>query len=93
MRRVDHHGIRLEDFPFDSRGSEDLLFFGRIHPDKGVAEAITAARRTGRRLIMAGIVQDRSYHDEHVAPELEQVTEQKVTWRSRRDFEWFTVDH
>jgi len=30
-----HHGIRLEDFPFDPHGSEDLLFFGRIHPDKG----------------------------------------------------------
>jgi len=27
-------------------GSEDLLFFGRIHPDKGAAEAIAAARRT-----------------------------------------------
>jgi glycosyltransferase involved in cell wall biosynthesis len=40
-----HHGIQLEDFPFDPDGSEDLLFFGRIHPDKGAAEAIAAARR------------------------------------------------
>jgi len=55
-----HHGIRLEDFPFDPHGSEDLLFFGRIHPDKGAAEAIAAAGRTGRRLIMAGIVQDQA---------------------------------
>jgi len=47
-----HHGIRLEDFPFDPYGSEDLLFFGRIHPDKGAAEAIAAARRAGRRLVM-----------------------------------------
>lgn len=65
-----HHGIPLEDFPFDSQGSEDLLFFGRIHPDKGAAEAITAARRSGRRLIMAGIVQDQNYHNEQVAPAL-----------------------
>ena len=50
-----HHGIRLEDFPFDPHGSEDLLFFGRIHPDKGTAEAIAAARQAGRRLVMAGI--------------------------------------
>jgi hypothetical protein len=28
-----HLGIRLEDFPFDPHGSEDLLFFGRVHPD------------------------------------------------------------
>jgi glycosyltransferase involved in cell wall biosynthesis len=66
-----HHGIRLEDFPFDPQGSEDLLFFGRIHPDKGAAEAIAAALRTGRRLVMAGIIQDRDYHNEHVAPALD----------------------
>jgi glycosyltransferase involved in cell wall biosynthesis len=66
-----HHGIRLEDFPFDPDGSEDLLFFGRIHPDKGAAEAIAAARRAGRRLVMAGIVQDQSYYDKHVAPALD----------------------
>ncbi len=59
-----HHGIRLEDFPFDPHGSEDLLFFGRIHPDKGAAEAIATARRAGRRLVMAGIVQDQDYHNE-----------------------------
>ena len=66
-----HHGIRLEDFPFDPHGSEDLLFFGRIHPDKGAAEAIAAARRAGRRLVMAGIVQDQAYHNEQVAPAID----------------------
>jgi glycosyltransferase involved in cell wall biosynthesis len=63
-----HHGIRLADFPFDPVGGEDLLFFGRIHHDKGAAEAITASHAVGRRLVMAGIVQDRAYHDVHVAP-------------------------
>ena len=67
-----HHGIPLEDFPFDPHGSEDLLFFGRIHPDKGAAEAIAAAGRAGRRLIMAGIVQDQAYHNEQVVPALDQ---------------------
>ena len=66
-----HHGIRLEDFPFDPQGGEDLLFFGRIHPDKGAAEAIAAARRSGRRLVMAGIVQDQNYYNEQVAPALD----------------------
>jgi glycosyltransferase involved in cell wall biosynthesis len=69
-----HHGIALENFPFDPRGSEDLLFFGRIHPDKGAAQAITAARRSRRRLIMAGIVQDQKYHNEQVAPALDDGT-------------------
>jgi glycosyltransferase involved in cell wall biosynthesis len=66
-----HHGIRLEDFPFDPNGSDDLLFFGRIHPDKGAAEAIAVARRAGRRLMMAGIIQDQAYHTEYVAPALD----------------------
>jgi glycosyltransferase involved in cell wall biosynthesis len=63
-----HHGIPVADFPFDPMGSGDLLFFGRIHPDKGAAEAITVAQATNRRLIMAGIVQDGGYHDRAVAP-------------------------
>jgi glycosyltransferase involved in cell wall biosynthesis len=66
-----HHGIRVEDFPFEPRGSDDLLFFGRIHPDKGAAEAIEAAHRSKRRLIMAGIIQDQIYYNEQVAPALD----------------------
>src|SRR3546814_19012315 len=56
--RTIHHGIRLEDFPFNPAGGEELLFFGRIHPAKGAAEAIAAAREPGHRLTMAGLVQD-----------------------------------
>lgn len=66
-----HHGIRLDDFAFDACGSDDLLFFGRIHPDKGAAEAIAAAARAGRRLVMAGIVQDEGYHQREVAPAID----------------------
>jgi glycosyltransferase involved in cell wall biosynthesis len=66
-----HHGIALEEFPFDPLGGEDLLFFGRIHPDKGAAEAIEAARLSGRRLVMAGIVQDQAYYERQVAPAID----------------------
>ena len=66
-----HHGIPLDDFPFDPVGSEDLLFFGRIHPDKGAAEAIEAARRADRRLVMAGIIQDQGYYEREVAPAID----------------------
>ncbi len=30
-----HHGIPIDDFPFDPLGSDDLHSSGRIHPDKG----------------------------------------------------------
>jgi glycosyltransferase involved in cell wall biosynthesis len=45
-----------------------LLFFGRIHPDKGAAHAVRVARATGSRLRIAGIVQDQRYFDEEVEP-------------------------
>jgi glycosyltransferase involved in cell wall biosynthesis len=61
-----HHGIPIDDFPFDAQGSEDLLFFGRIHPDKGAADAIKAAQATGRKLLMAGIIQDEGYYEREV---------------------------
>ncbi|WP_294236036.1 glycosyltransferase family 4 protein [uncultured Sphingomonas sp.] len=66
-----HHGIPIEEFPFDPAGSEDLLFFGRIHPDKGAAEAIAVAQATGRRLVMAGIVQDQGYWERDVRPHVD----------------------
>lgn len=65
-----HHGIPIDEFPLDPLGSDDLLFFGRIHPDKGAAEAIATAEAVGRHLIMAGIVQDADYHRHHVVPAL-----------------------
>jgi glycosyltransferase involved in cell wall biosynthesis len=66
-----HHGIVLDDFPFDPVGGDDLLFFGRIHPDKGAADAIEAARRAERRLVMAGIVQDQGYYERKIAPAID----------------------
>ena len=63
-----HHGIPIDEFPFDPVGSEDLLFFGRIHADKGAGEAIRAAKAANRRLVMAGLIQDEEYHAKEVAP-------------------------
>ena len=58
-------------------GSDDLLFFGRIHGDKGAAEAIAAARASGRHLHMYGIVQDTDYYEREVLPAVDGV---KVTY-------------
>jgi glycosyltransferase involved in cell wall biosynthesis len=63
-----HHGIPLDDFAFDPDGAEDLLFFGRIHPDKGASEAIAAARASGRPLHMYGVVHDALYYEREVLP-------------------------
>ncbi len=69
-----HHGIPIDDFPFHPAGSDDLLYFGRIHPDKGTAEAIAAARTSGRPLHMYGIVQDADYYEQKVMPAVDGVS-------------------
>jgi len=65
-----YNGIQLQDFTFNSTPDDYLVFIGRIHPDKGVHLAVDVARRTGRRLIIAGIIQDQEYFDEQIAPAL-----------------------
>jgi glycosyltransferase involved in cell wall biosynthesis len=66
-----HHGIDMSSFePGDGSGGY-LLFFGRIHPDKGAVEALDLADRTGLPLLLAGIVQDERYYDELVAPRVD----------------------
>jgi glycosyltransferase involved in cell wall biosynthesis len=66
-----YHGIALDEFTLRTDPDDYLLFFGRIHPDKGVVEAIEVARRVGRRLIIAGIIQDHRYFDRQVVPHLD----------------------
>jgi len=66
-----HHGIDFERFSFHERPGEYLLYFGRIHHDKGAREAIEIARRAGRRLVMAGIIQDEAYYEREVKPWLD----------------------
>jgi glycosyltransferase involved in cell wall biosynthesis len=63
-----HHGIDLEQFTFNPNPEEYLLFFGRIHADKGVYEAIQIAKKCKKKLIIAGIIQDRAYFEEKVKP-------------------------
>ena len=68
-----YHGIDLENFTFQETPGDYLLFFGRIHQDKGAAEAIQIARRTGMKLILAGVIQDRDYFSSAVEPHLDGV--------------------
>jgi glycosyltransferase involved in cell wall biosynthesis len=66
-----HHGIDVTAFPFCAEPEGYLLAFGRIHPDKGTADAIAIARRAGQRLVICGPVHDTGYHAERVAPHLD----------------------
>jgi glycosyltransferase involved in cell wall biosynthesis len=66
-----HHGIPMDEFTLRTQPDDYLLFFSRIHPDKGAREAVELARRTGEKLIIAGIVHDQAYFNEWVEPFLD----------------------
>jgi glycosyltransferase involved in cell wall biosynthesis len=66
-----YNGIDLALYPQRETRGEDLIFIGRIHPDKGVHLAIETARRSGRRLLIAGIVQDKTYFQDEIQPNLD----------------------
>lgn len=61
MQDVIHHGVDIEDYPFNKiPNNKDYLFsIGRITPDKGQDKAIEIAKKSGSRLIIAGNVQNK----------------------------------
>jgi glycosyltransferase involved in cell wall biosynthesis len=67
-----YNGIDLSLYPFQEHGGDSLIFLGRIHPDKGVHLAVEVARLSGLPLLIAGIIQDRTYFREQVEPHLGQ---------------------
>ena len=66
-----HHGIDLDALPLRIDAGEDLVVFGRVHPDKGTAVAISIAAATGRRLVICGPVQDERYFSDEVQPRID----------------------
>jgi len=65
-----YNGLDTKYFDFNGQPDDYLLYFGRIHPHKGTAEAIEIAKKSKRKLIIAGIVQDEDYFKEKIEPQL-----------------------
>src|SRR2546430_2975051 len=63
-----HHGIPLDDFPFDPAGGESLLVFGPIHFDKGAAGGVAAAGCWGPRPGSGGSIPREREFDQRVPP-------------------------
>jgi glycosyltransferase involved in cell wall biosynthesis len=69
-----HHGIDVASYAFEPRAAGgDLLFLGRFSPAKGADRAIEAARRSGRRLTLAGKVDaaDAAFFASTIEPRLD----------------------
>lgn len=66
-----YNGVDGNDFPFEMHPQDYLLFFGRIHPDKGTYEAIQIARQAGKVLLIAGLIQDDAYFEQKIRPSID----------------------
>lgn len=66
-----YHGIDLDKFTFQPAEGTYLLFFGRIHPEKGTRTCIDIAKQAHMKLIIAGIIQDRDYYKRCVEPQID----------------------
>ncbi|MBU4267415.1 MAG: glycosyltransferase family 4 protein [Acidobacteria bacterium] len=63
-----YNGINTNEFILSHEPEDYLLFFGRIHPHKGVYESIQIAKKSKRKLIISGLIQDQEYFDNKVKP-------------------------
>lgn len=63
-----YNGIKVEQFTYCEAADDYLLYFGRIHHDKGTHEAIQIAKKSGMKIIISGIIQDQNYFKERVKP-------------------------
>jgi len=63
-----YNGIDLSNLTFRAKPGKNLVWLGRIHPDKGTHLAIETAKKVGMDLIIAGIIQDHDYFDNLVKP-------------------------
>ncbi|HEX2193916.1 MAG TPA: glycosyltransferase family 4 protein [Candidatus Limnocylindria bacterium] len=58
-----HHGLPLDQAPFEPEPGDYLAFVGRVAPEKGVDEAIELARAAGMTLRMAAKVHEDAEHE------------------------------
>ena len=68
-----YNGIDVDAFSLNAHAEDYLIVIGRMSPDKGIHLAIEVARRSKRRLVLAGIVpgENKSYFEQQIQPHLQ----------------------
>ncbi|HEV3153997.1 MAG TPA: glycosyltransferase family 4 protein [Candidatus Baltobacteraceae bacterium] len=66
-----YNGIDPQEFTFNDRAGDYLVFLGRFHPEKGTHLAIEIAKRSGKQLKIAAIPQDEAYFRTYVEPHID----------------------
>jgi len=65
-----YHGLPIEKYQFNPRPQNYLLWLSKITPQKGIAEAIEIAKRSGENLIISGNILPEygDYFDYRIRP-------------------------
>ncbi|WP_316831654.1 glycosyltransferase [Pedobacter aquatilis] len=70
------NGVDMQSWKFYAEpGGDYLIWFGRIHPDKGTHIAIQAAKLAGFSIKVAGSIADQHYYQTYVAPLVDEQVE------------------
>ena len=73
---VIHNGIDLSAWKFHAKNDgEYIMWFGRIHPDKGLHLAIEASKLAGKKLKIAGAISDQHYYETQILPRIDDSVE------------------
>jgi glycosyltransferase involved in cell wall biosynthesis len=70
-KRVVYNGIDMSLFPFEGKGDDYFAWFGRISPQKGLKEAVLAAKKADVKLIASGPIDYADYFNTEVKPLLD----------------------
>ena len=70
---IAYNAIPAEQWPYTTEKDDYLLAFGRVCEAKGFHHSIATAKRLGRRLIMAGVLQEpyREYFEKYIEPHID----------------------
>ena len=68
-----YNAIAVEQWPYTPEKDDYLLAFGRVCEAKGFHHSIETAKRLGKKLIMAGVLQEpyREYFETQVEPHID----------------------
>ncbi len=81
-----YNGIPLDSYLFQEKPKDYLLWLGKIIPEKGLAEAIEVAKKTGEKLIIAGIIpkEQQDYFEYRIQP---MIDNKKIQFVGAANFE------
>lgn len=81
-----YNGIPLDSYLFQEKPKDYLLWLSKVTPEKGLAEAIEVAKKTGEKLIIAGIIpkEQQDYFEYRIQP---MIDNEKIRFVGAANFE------